>query len=165
MKNDYRDTKEEIKNLELLQTLSELEYFNLSTKFGQVFSAGIGAEAIRKMLEKMNMDAEIKSIRKDIESDNLTDRKKLIKRLKLLQGFKKSGLKPSWMLPTVIPVVPPDLRPMVALDGGRFATSDLNDLYRRIINRNNRLKKLIELGAPEVITRNEKRFWMICEIN
>ena len=157
LKNDYRDTKEEIKNLELLQTLSELEYFNLSTKFGQVFSAGIGAEAIRKMLEKMNMDAEIKSIRKDIESDNLTDRKKLIKRLKLLQGFKKSGLKPSWMLPTVIPVVPPDLRPMVALDGGRFATSDLNDLYRRIINRNNRLKKLIELGAPEVITRNEKR--------
>lgn len=157
LKNNYHDTKEEIKNLEPLQTLSEIEYFNLSTKFGQIFSAGIGAEAIRKMLEKMNMDAEIKSIKKELESDNLTDRKKLIKRLKLIQGFKKSGLNPAWMLPTVIPVVPPDLRPMVALDGGRFATSDLNDLYRRIINRNNRLKKLIELGAPEVITRNEKR--------
>ncbi len=157
LKEMYHAAKEELKKLRLLQILSELEYFNLSARFGQAFSAGIGAEAIRRVLEKMDIKAEINKLKKELEAEETGDRKKQFKRLKLFQGFEKSDFKPEWMLPTVIPVVPPDLRPMVALDGGRFATSDLNDLYRRIINRNNRLKKLIDLGAPEVITRNEKR--------
>ena len=157
LKEMYRATKDEIKSLKLFQILSEVEYFNLSTRFGQAFSAGIGAEAVRKILETFDAEAEIKKMKKELEEDEVADRKKVLKRLKLFQGIKKAKLRFEWMLPTVIPVVPPDLRPMVALDGGRFATSDLNDLYRRIINRNNRLKKLIDLGAPEVITRNEKR--------
>lgn len=153
----FKNTKEELKNLKPFRILSEVDYFNLSTRFGQVFTAGIGAEAIRKSLEKTNIEESIEKIKAELASDQVSDRKKLLHRLKLFQGFKKSNLKLEWMLPTAIPVIPPDLRPMVALDGGRFATSDLNDLYRRIINRNNRLKKLIDLGAPEVITRNEKR--------
>lgn len=153
----FRNTKEELKNLKPFRILSEVDYFNLSTRFGQVFTAGIGAEAIRKSLEKTDIEESIEKIKAELASDQVSDRKKLLHRLKLFQGFKKSNLKLEWMLPTAIPVIPPDLRPMVALDGGRFATSDLNDLYRRIINRNNRLKKLIDLGAPEVITRNEKR--------
>ncbi len=157
LKEMYRSTKEELKILQPMQIVSELEYFNLSTRFGQVFTAGIGAEAVRRVLEKTDVDAVIEKLKKELEKEEVSDRKKLLKRLKLFQGFKKSGLKFEWMLPVVVPVIPPDLRPMVALDGGRFATSDLNDLYRRIINRNNRLKKLIDLGAPEVITRNEKR--------
>ncbi len=156
IKEGYLTSRDELKNLKLFQVLSEVEYFNLASRFGQVFEAGIGAEAIRKILEEMDIEKEIAEIKKSLEEKNV-DQKKLIKRLKLMQGMKKANLKLEWMLPTVIPVIPPDLRPMVALDGGRFATSDLNDLYRRIINRNNRLKKLIELGAPEVITRNEKR--------
>lgn len=153
----YRNTKEDLKNIRPLRILSEVEYFNLSTRFGQVFTAGIGAEAIRRVLERTNIDEMINKVKAELNSDQVSDRKKILHRLKLFQGFKKSNLKLEWMLPTMIPVIPPDLRPMVALDGGRFATSDLNDLYRRIINRNNRLKKLIDLGAPEVITRNEKR--------
>ena len=156
LKREYHSAKEEIKNLRPFQVLPEVDYFNLSTRFGQVFSAGIGAEAVREALENMDISQEIKKIETDLKEGS-SDSKKLIKRLKFFQGFKKAGLKLEWMLPTVIPVIPPDLRPMVALDGGRFATSDINDLYRRIINRNNRLKKLIDLGAPEVITRNEKR--------
>jgi DNA-directed RNA polymerase subunit beta' len=155
--DQYKGVRDEIKNLKPMQILSELEYFNLSSRFGQVFSAGIGAEAVRNILEEMNTEKMIKKIKKELESEETSDKKKLFKRMKLFQGFKKAGLKLEWMLPTAIPVIPPDLRPMVALDGGRFATSDLNDLYRRIINRNNRLRKLIDLGAPEVITRNEKR--------
>jgi len=157
LKEQYRGIKDELKNLKPLQILSELEYFNLSTRFGQVFSAGIGSEAVREILEKMDIDKAINQIKKELEDDEVTDKKKVFKRLKLLEGFKKAGLKLEWMFPTAIPIIPPDLRPMVALDGGRFATSDLNDLYRRIINRNNRLRKLMDLGAPEVITRNEKR--------
>lgn len=157
LKEQFRGIKDDLKNLKPMQTLSELEYFNLSMRFGQVFSAGIGAEAIRSILENMNIEKTIKELKKEVENDEITDKKKTLKRIKLFQGFKKSGIKLEWMLPYAIPVIPPDLRPMVALDGGRFATSDLNDLYRRIINRNNRLKKLIDLGAPEVITRNEKR--------
>ena len=158
LRRDYSIAKEEIKNLKPFQVLPEVDYFNLSTRFGQVFSAGIGAEAVRKTLEKMDISQEIKKIEADLrEGSSDSDSKKLVKRLKFFRGFKKAGLKLEWMLPTVIPVIPPDLRPMVALDGGRFATSDINDLYRRIINRNNRLRKLIDLGAPEVITRNEKR--------
>lgn len=157
LKNAYQVSREEIKNLKLFQILSEVEYFNLSLKYGHVFKAGIGAEAIRQLLEKINLEEEIERIEKFLQDDKSPDKKKMLKRLKLFQGMKQSGIRPEWMLPTVIPVIPPDLRPMVQLDGGRFATSDLNDLYRRIINRNNRLKKLIEIGAPEVISRNEKR--------
>ena len=157
LKNVYRAAKEELKSLEKLKIISELEYFNLSSRYGQVFSAGIGAEAIRKILENIDRKTEIKKLKKELEQKEVSDRKKILKRIKLFQGFINASIKLEWMLPLIIPVIPPDLRPMVALDGGRFATSDLNDLYRRIINRNNRLKKLIEIGAPEVITRNEKR--------
>ncbi|EKE15541.1 MAG: hypothetical protein ACD_11C00145G0014 [uncultured bacterium] len=157
LKEQYRGIKDELKSLKPMQILSELEYFNLSMRFGQVFTAGIGAEAVREVLEKTDVNKVIAELKKDLENDDIVDKKKILKRMKLFQGFKKSGLHLEWMLPTAIPVIPPDLRPMVALDGGRFATSDLNDLYRRIINRNNRLKKLLDLGAPEVITRNEKR--------
>jgi len=157
LKAVYRSTKDELKGLVKLKIISELEYFNLSSRYGQVFSAGIGAEAIRRVLESIKIEEEIKKLKNDLNDEEITDKKKILKRIKLFQGFLKAKLRLEWMLPTIIPVIPPDLRPMVALDGGRFATSDLNDLYRRIINRNNRLKKLIEIGAPEVITRNEKR--------
>jgi len=157
LKNIYKGAKEDLKSMQKLRIISELEYFNLSSRYGQVFKAGIGAEAIRRVLESLNLQEEIKKLKKDLEKDESADKKKIFKRIKLFQGFINAGLKLEWMLPLIIPVIPPDLRPMVALDGGRFATSDLNDLYRRIINRNNRLKRLIEIGAPEVITRNEKR--------
>lgn len=157
LKSQYRTAKDELRSLEAYKILSEVEYFNLSTKFGQVFSAGIGAEAIRKVLERVDIPAMIERLKEEFANGEITDPKKALQRLKVFQGFQKAELKLEWMLPMAIPVIPPDLRPMVALDGGRFATSDLNDLYRRIINRNNRLKKLMQLGAPEVITRNEKR--------
>ncbi len=157
LKDQYRAAKEEIKNIELFRVLTEVEYFNLSTRFGQIFTAGIGAEAIRKVLERLDIDDTIEKLKEELEINGMNDEKKTLQRLKLFQGFKKAELKLEWMLPTMIPVIPPDLRPMVALDGGRFATSDLNDLYRRIINRNNRLRKLLSINAPEVITRNEKR--------
>lgn len=157
LKDQYRTAKEDIKSIEPFRVLSEVEYFNLSTRFGQMFTAGIGAEAIRKVLENLDIDQTIERLNEDLEANGMNDEKKTLQRLKLFQGFKKSGLKLEWMLPTMIPVIPPDLRPMVALDGGRFATSDLNDLYRRIINRNNRLRRLLSINAPEVITRNEKR--------
>ncbi len=157
LKAQYKDKKDSLKNINLYQVLNEVEYFKLSTSFGQTFKAGIGAEAIRDILREMDVDKTIKGIRAELEEVDSIQRKKALKRLKFFQGIVKAELKLEWMLPTVIPVIPPDLRPMVALDGGRFATSDLNDLYRRIINRNNRLKKLISLNAPEVIARNEKR--------
>lgn len=157
LKAQYRDTKEDIKNVRPYQILSEVDYFNLSSRFGQIFTAGIGAEAIRKILEKIDIPSQVKLLKEELSVDESVDQKKLLQRLKVYQGFEKANLRLEWMLPTAIPVIPPDLRPMVALDGGRFATSDLNDLYRRIINRNNRLKKLMSIGAPEVITRNEKR--------
>ncbi len=158
LRDQYRTAKEEIKSIELHRILSEVEYFNLSTRFGQIFTAGIGAEAIRKVLEHIDIDDMIEKLKIEMEVNGAAnDEKKTLQRLKLFQGFKKANLRLEWMLPTAIPVIPPDLRPMVALDGGRFATSDLNDLYRRIINRNNRLRKLLSINAPEVITRNEKR--------
>ncbi len=157
LKGQYRDTKDDIKNVRPYQILSEVDYFNLSSRFGQIFTAGIGAEAIRKILEKIDIPSQVKILKEELSVDESVDQKKLLQRLKVYQGFEKANLRLEWMLPTMIPVIPPDLRPMVALDGGRFATSDLNDLYRRIINRNNRLKKLMSIGAPEVITRNEKR--------
>ncbi|HEX7586299.1 MAG TPA: DNA-directed RNA polymerase subunit beta' [Patescibacteria group bacterium] len=157
LKNIHKIARDELRGLSKLKIISELEYFNLSSRYGQVFKAGIGAEAIRKILEGLNLKDEIKRVKKEIEAGEVADSKRAFKKIKIFQGLINAGLKLEWMLPMIIPVIPPDLRPMVALDGGRFATSDLNDLYRRIINRNNRLKRLIEIGAPEVITRNEKR--------
>jgi len=140
------------------QLLSEEEYREAQEKYGQNFKAGIGAEAIRDLLRELDLDAICRKLRKDLEkSKGALSNRKILKTLKIVEDFKKSGNKPEWMILEMIPVIPPDLRPLVPLDGGRFATSDLNDLYRRVINRNNRLKKLIELNAPEIIIRNEKR--------
>jgi DNA-directed RNA polymerase subunit beta' len=140
------------------QLLSEEEYKNMISEFGTSFKAGMGAEAIRELLRKIDLDALSAELRTRIqESSSLGQKKKLTKRLKVVEAFRKSGNKPEWMILDVIPVLPPDLRPLVPLDGGRFATSDLNDLYRRVINRNNRLKRLMELKAPGVIIKNEKR--------
>ncbi len=140
------------------QLLTEDDYLNRTEEYGDDFSAGIGAEGIRDLLNKMDIVAEIDSLRREMQSTGSeTKLKKIAKRLKVLEAFNKSGIKPEWMVLTVLPVLPPELRPLVPLDGGRFATSDLNDLYRRVINRNNRLKRLLELRAPEIIVRNEKR--------
>ncbi|MDC6451689.1 DNA-directed RNA polymerase subunit beta' [Alphaproteobacteria bacterium] len=141
------------------QLLSEEDYDNALDEFGdESFEVAIGAEAIKKILTEMNLDEELIKIREDlVKTGSEIKRKKLVKRLKLVESFIESGSKPEWMILEVVPVIPPELRPLVPLDGGRFATSDLNDLYRRVINRNNRLKRLIELRAPDIIIRNEKR--------
>lgn len=140
------------------QLLTEEDYLNKTEEYGDDFRAAIGAEGIRDLLSSMNVQTEIDSLRLEMQGTNSeTKIKKIAKRLKVLEAFNKSGLKPEWMILTVLPVLPPELRPLVPLDGGRFATSDLNDLYRRVINRNNRLKRLLELRAPEIIVRNEKR--------
>ncbi len=146
-------------NLSPNQMLTEEEYLQAQEEFGEdSFTAGIGAEAIREILTNIDMEAEAEKLRVDIaESTSELKTKKYAKRLKLITAFLESGNRPEWMIMTVIPVIPPELRPLVPLDGGRFATSDLNDLYRRVINRNNRLKRLIELRAPDIIVRNEKR--------
>ncbi len=157
IKSNFSELKNSLKGLKKGDILNEIEYYNLSKKYGHVFEASIGAEAIEKLLSELDLKAEIAKIKEKMVKVNTAERKNLAKRLKLLAGLQEAGIKPQWMMLRVIPVIPPDLRPMVQLSGGRFATSDLNDLYRRIINRNNRLKKLIELGAPEVIQRNEKR--------
>ncbi len=152
------EVRETLENLRVGQVLSEAEYFNLARRFGGVFTAGTGAAAIRKILERMDLRKEIQALEKEIESSRgkVADLKQL-RRLKMLKSMQKNGIRPEWMVMTTLPVLPPDLRPMVALDGGRYATSDLNDLYRRVINRNNRLKKLLEIKAPDVIVQNEKR--------
>ncbi|MEK7635562.1 MAG: DNA-directed RNA polymerase subunit beta' [Patescibacteria group bacterium] len=158
LKKGMEAAKEELKSLEIGKILNETEYYNLSKKFAGVFEAGNGAEAIIKILKNIDLEKEAKKTEKEIE--NIKDagrQKKFFFKLKLLRSFIKSNQRPEWMILTVLPVLPPDLRPMVPLDGGRYATSDLNDLYRRVINRNNRLKKLIEIQAPEVIVINEKR--------
>ena len=141
------------------QLLSEEEYLKAQEEFGtDSFTATIGAEAIREMLKGIDLEKMQGELRAELaESDSDIKKKKIAKRLKLIEAFLASGNKPEWMILTVVPVIPPDLRPLVPLDGGRFATSDLNDLYRRVINRNNRLKRLIELRAPDIIIRNEKR--------
>ena len=143
--------------LEKKQTLSDKEYRAYYEKYGNTFEVGMGAEAIKKLLEEVDVDAEVEKLNKELEGATGQKRIRLVKRLDCLVAFQTSGNKPSWMVLDVIPVIPPELRPMIQLDGGRFATSDLNDLYRRIINRNNRLKKLLELGAPSIIVQNEKR--------
>ncbi len=137
--------------------LTEAKYRELEDRFGNVFSAGMGAEAILTMLQRLDLDRLRERLQQETQSSSGQRRKKAVKRLRVVEALRKSGNKPEWMIFTVQPVLPPELRPMVQLDGGRFATSDLNDLYRRVINRNNRLKRLLELGAPEIIIRNEKR--------
>ena len=143
--------------LEFKQILSDKEYRAYYEKYGDTFKVGIGAEAIKTLLSMVDVKGEIETLRKELETANGQKRVRLIKRLDCLVAFEESGNKPEWMILDCIPVIPPDLRPMIQLDGDRFATSDLNDLYRRIINRNNRLKKLLELGAPSIIVQNEKR--------
>ena len=143
--------------LEDKQTLSEKEYRTYYEKYGTGFKVGMGAEAIKELLKKVDLKKDIDEISKELETAQGQKRTRLLKRLDVLDAFYKSGNKPEWMIMDCIPVIPPELRPMIQLDGGRFATSDLNDLYRRVINRNNRLKKLIDLGAPGIIIQNEKR--------
>ena len=149
--------KSDLTSLAKLQSLSEARYRDLNLKFGDVFKASIGAEAIRNLLADIDFDKITTDLRAETQATAGAKRKKALKRLKLFEGMRAAGIRPEWMVPTVVPVIPPDLRPMVQLDGGRFAASDLNDLYRRVINRNNRLRRLMDLDAPEVICRNEKR--------
>ena len=152
------DVRDIILSLKPGKILNETEYFNLAKRFGSVFEAGSGAEAVKKILESIDLKKETVKIEKEIENAKDISRERyLLYRLKLVNSFIKNKTRPEWMIMTILPILPPDLRPMVALDGGRYATSDLNDLYRRVINRNNRLKKLMELKAPEIIITNEKR--------
>ncbi|WP_165312461.1 DNA-directed RNA polymerase subunit beta' [Vibrio ziniensis] len=154
----YVVTEPGMTDLEKGQMLTEEEYLDRLEEWGDEFSAKMGAEAIKDLLSSMDLPTEIEQMREELDTTNSeTKRKKVTKRLKLVEAFVSSGNKPEWMILTVLPVLPPDLRPLVPLDGGRFATSDLNDLYRRVINRNNRLKRLLELAAPDIIVRNEKR--------
>jgi len=148
---------EQLKDLRKGALLTENQYHELKEKYGQVFEAGMGAEAILQLLKDIDLDEIRNNLLQEIRSSSGQRRKKASKQLQLVEAFRRSGNKSEWMVLTVLPVLPPDLRPMVQLDGGRFATSDLNDLYRRVINRNNRLRHLLEIGAPEIIVRNEKR--------
>ena len=155
---------EEVTELKPLKILSEIEYHNLSLKYAEVFEAGTGAEALRNVFEEMDLKKFTAQLRKQLEKKSSSKKasaslvqKKILRRLRMMEKMMAQKIKPEWMFLTVIPVIPPDLRPMVQLDGGRYASSDLNDLYRRVINRNNRLKYLLEISAPEVIVRNEKR--------
>ncbi len=153
----FKQRAEDLTTLELHQLLSEPRYQQLSHTCSDVFEAGIGGEAILELIDNVNLDELAEELRSEIEAPSIQRQKKAAKRLKVVEAFRRSGNRPEWMVQSVLPVLPPELRPMVQLDGGRFATSDLNDLYRRVINRNNRLKRLVELGAPEIIVRNEKR--------
>ena len=143
--------------LQQKQILSEAEYQEARANYGNAFRAGMGAESIMELLMSIDLEEESNTLKEELKNASGQKRARIIKRLEVIEAFRGSGNKPEWMILTVIPVIPPDLRPMVQLDGGRFATSDMNDLYRRIINRNNRLKRLLELGAPDIIVRNEKR--------
>ena len=143
--------------LQYKQVLSESEYQEAREQYGSSFRVGMGAEAIQELLQAIDLEKDSAELKAELEDATGQKRARIIKRLEVVEAFRESGNKPEWMIMTVIPVIPPDLRPMVQLDGGRFATSDLNDLYRRIINRNNRLRRLLELGAPDIIVRNEKR--------
>jgi len=144
-------------DLQYKQVLSEQEYQEARENWGSAFRVGMGAESIQELLEAIDLDKEYKELQEGLKGATGQKRARIVKRLEVVEAFRESGNKPEWMIMNNIPVIPPDLRPMVQLDGGRFATSDLNDLYRRIINRNNRLKRLLELGAPDIIVRNEKR--------
>ncbi|MBQ1546613.1 MAG: DNA-directed RNA polymerase subunit beta', partial [Clostridia bacterium] len=147
----------EAKELKECQCLNESEYHEMREKYEDDFKAGMGAEAIKELLCRIDLDVLSSQLKNELETATGQKKVRLIKRLEVVEAFRLSGNRPEWMILDVIPVIPPDIRPMVQLDGGRFATSDLNDLYRRVLNRNNRLRKLIELEAPDIIIRNEKR--------
>jgi len=157
LSDQHVKVRNELKDLKKYQVLSELKYRNYSMKFGHVFRAGIGAEAISQVVKNIDLAKLIEALKLELREAAGQRRTKLVRRIMLAGSLLKAHIRPEWMIMTVLPVISPDLRPMVQLDGGRFATSDLNDLYRRVINRNNRLKRLLEIGAPEVICRNEKR--------
>jgi DNA-directed RNA polymerase subunit beta' len=157
MREQIDKQRQELEALQVRDILTDTQYREYIEKFGKVFKAGIGASAVRELLSQMDLGQESMRLREESKSTSGQRRQKAIKRLRVVEAFRKSSTSPTWMILEVLPVVPPELRPMVQLDGGRFATSDLNDLYRRVINRNNRLKRLLELGAPEIIVRNEKR--------
>ncbi len=157
LKTARNKAKEEVTSIVLLKILSEIDYRDFSFKYGEIFEAGTGAETLQNICREMNFSKEIKKLKEELETVSAQNRKKLLRRLKVFQAMKRVNIRPEWMFLNVLPILPPDLRPMVQLDGGRYASSDLNDLYRRVINRNNRLKYLLEIGAPEVIVRNEKR--------
>lgn len=144
-------------DLEDKQLLTEAEYREKRQQFGNAFNAKMGAEAIKELLHNVDLETEVKDLKEDLKSAQGQKRTRAIRRLDILEAFRSSGNKPEWMVMDAVPVIPPDLRPMVQLEGGRFATSDLNDLYRRVINRNNRLKRLLDLNAPSIIVQNEKR--------
>jgi len=152
-----RASIEELQELQTMQLLTESGYRDLRDKYGDLFSAAMGAEGILQVLKNVDLVSLKEILHEEVQTTSGQRRKKAIKRLKVVEALNKSGNKPEWLILTMLPILPPDLRPMVQLDGGRFATSDLNDLYRRVINRNNRLKRLLDLGAPEIIIRNEKR--------
>jgi len=149
--------RSEIKSIKKYQIISELTYRDYSLKYGPVFQAGIGAEALYNLIKQIDLEELLQQLQDEVATAEGNTKRKLLKRIKLAQGMIVNSLRPDWMFITSLPVIPPDLRPMVQLDGGRFAASDLNDLYRRVINRNNRLKRLLELKAPEIIVKNEKR--------
>lgn len=157
LEEDMEVAERELKEIRRLAIISENHYQELALRYGHLFDAEIGAGAIRKLLQGLDLKATSTLLEEEIIKSKGAKRDRLVRRVKLLKSLDKNGIRPEWMILTSVPVIPPDLRPMVALDGGRFATSDLNDLYRRVINRNNRLKRLMELNAPEVICRNEKR--------
>ena len=157
LESGYALAQDELAALEPMQIITEAKYRELREKYSSVFEAGVGAEAILEIISKLDLNQLAADLEKEAKETTGQRRRKALKRLNLVEGFRKAEISPSWMIVTNLPVIPPDLRPMVQLDGGRFAASDLNDLYRRVINRNNRLKKLIKLRAPEVIQRNEKR--------
>ncbi len=146
-----------VRELSKMQTLTEKEYRDMREKYEDDFDAAMGAEAIKKLLSDIDCDKLSEELKADLENAQGQKRVRILKRLEVVESFRISGNRPEWMILDVVPVIPPDIRPLVQLDGGRFATSDLNDLYRRVINRNNRLKRLLELGAPDIIVRNEKR--------
>jgi DNA-directed RNA polymerase subunit beta' len=157
LRAEVHKQREELEALSVRDLLTDTQYREYVEKFGKVFKAGIGAAAIRELLQQIDLAEEALRLREESKSSSGQRRQKAIKRLRVVEAFRKSSTSPAWMILDILPVIPPELRPMVQLDGGRFATSDLNDLYRRVINRNNRLKRLLELGAPEIIVRNEKR--------
>ncbi|HEV2413780.1 MAG TPA: DNA-directed RNA polymerase subunit beta' [Candidatus Dormibacteraeota bacterium] len=157
LQQEIEGTRSDLEAMHAKQILTDTQYRDFQERFGRAFRAGIGAEAVRELLSRIDLNAEMYRLREESRSSSGQRKQKAIKRLKVVEDFRKSNASPTWMVLEVLPVIPPELRPMVQLDGGRFATSDLNDLYRRVINRNNRLKRLLELGAPEIIVRNEKR--------
>lgn len=157
LRDDATANIEQIKDLHVKELLAENQFNDFKQKYGDVFEAGMGAEAILKITHSINLDEMRNELIQETFSASGQRRKRASKQLQVVEAFRRSSNKPEWMILTVLPVLPPDLRPMVQLDGGRFATSDLNDLYRRVINRNNRLRHLMDIGAPEIIVRNEKR--------